>query len=192
MASQYYPSLVPSLVQNWQELCVATNLDNQLLLSSFLRYRINVGLANAPQIPQFLGDHLFFMRFLRGIFEIYLNNVSILINVSPVLFLFETQTNNYSFLYGSTNFYFFENAIRVHDEDSKNSFFSRLSNMDLHEKIQHAISTLSQKYDGVQVTLVSLFFRWAKCCFFHNCLFVCRLSLSLCQYLCAFCRFVAL
>ena len=157
---QYRADVIPSILNHWNELNTSTNLENMDLISGYLRYRIKLGLTT--DLPQFLGDHYYFMRFFRGIFDLYLSNQAILINVSPTLILYDESQNHYNLLYASTNFFFWENAKSIHNQQTKDIFFSDLSNIDLRSELNKATAALSEKYESMELILIALHFRSVK------------------------------
>ena len=160
VANEYDPHILPSIIRHWDELNCATNIEDPDLISSYIRFRLNLGHFHPQQLPQELGDHVIFMRFLRGCYELYLSNVSVMINVSPTLLLFDMTTNTYNLLYASQNFFLWETAKQINNEESKNLFFSDLSNLNLHDELLKSVNALSEKYESMQLSLVSLMFRY--------------------------------
>ena len=157
--TQYSEFIVPSIINNWAEVCTCHSLDNQQVLSAYFRYRLALGSTQIDHVPPELGDDLFLFSFLRGIFEEFLNNVSIRINVSPVILLWDHSRQFFNVLYASNNYFLFETAFQIHSEATKRAFFSHLSCLNLIEKMRETVNALSSKYEGAQIQLISLLFR---------------------------------
>ena len=83
----YQQSLVQPVRQFWEELCTMTNVEQIGLIANFVRFRFQVGQNMVGYSCTYLGQHLPLMSFFRGIYDIFLSNVSLEINISPVFIL---------------------------------------------------------------------------------------------------------
>ena len=152
----YQQSLVQPVRQFWEELCTMTNVEQIGLIANFVRFRFQVGQNMVGYSCTYLGQHLPLMSFFRGIYDIFLSNVSLEINISPVFILWNGNTQSYSCLYASNNFFLFEESQTISNDNLKSIFFSKLSNLNMQDVINKAQAELASKYDYFEIYLVAL------------------------------------
>ena len=155
-----HPQICQTIIDNWQDANNFHNCENQNLVAPYLRFR----LASAGNHPQnnnnlYIGDHIDFMRFTRGVFNNFLRNQSCAINISPVLLIFNSNDNYYNLLYASQNYYILDTSFQIADQRSFERFFTILSTIDLTEVLAKSRLSLSSKYDNFELIVVSLLIR---------------------------------
>lgn len=154
---QYSVEKINAIQNEWTDVNTSLNLDEHIQ-TNFIRFRLAQGHNVPDYIPgPFLGDYYNFMRFTRTCFNTYLNNATLAVNISPVLLLFNAETQEYHVLYASHNFHFFPNARQIHNANTKALFFADLAMFNLQEQLLAAHQSLSSKYENCEITILSLF-----------------------------------
>ena len=156
--NQYSQDIQTLVTDYWSELSTTFLIQNNLL-SNCIRFRL--GHHGPPGVqnynPQRLGDHPMLMRYLRSVFHYYLRFECMQINFSVSYALIDPDDNN-RFLYHSQNYQILPVAFNIHDPASKAKFFDIVSNFDLRLHTAETLKTLTEKYDQVSVTALSVFF----------------------------------
>ena len=157
LLNQYPLHIIPEIQSNWIEFSSSKNSD-PVLISNYLRYRLahSWPLANGPL--NLLGAHHTLINFVRGVLNHFYGHTSIRINVSPAILLLNNDSNNYSVLYASHNYHFFDTSQVIHNVETRNVFLERLSTINLQEKMDEAKASLTGKYDDFTLFPISLFF----------------------------------
>ena len=106
----------------------------------------------------YAGDLTEMMRFVRGCITHFLNGVPFYLNVSPVIMVWNANTNVYTLCYASQNYFWFSPAFVCHSDASLSSFYMNFASTDLNEKMAEARLALSSKYEGSDQMLISLLF----------------------------------
>ena len=157
LQDQYTEIVLPTVLSHYDEIFTDFTVDPQLLANS-IRYRLQMlpPQQNTDYQPTFLREHTQFITFLKSILRHHYHNATIMINFSPVMIIqFGTETR---FIYASQNYFCLPTAMRIHNEDTLNSFFTVLESYNLREYLDESARILSTKYDAIGLLALSLNF----------------------------------
>ena len=163
--SDYSPALIPTVTQHYDEIHT-TYICDELLTSNFVRFRfaLNRPIATLDYAPIIIGHHNWLMNFLEALFTIYFINASFFVNFSPALILSAIDGNSpiNNFLYSSTNFLCLPDSILVHSAQTLRQALQAIRQFNLSQYLENSERELSRKYEGCNITPVSIVFHLTR------------------------------
>ena len=154
--NQYSQEIQPTIQNYWSEIQTDYVILPALLTNS-IRFRIANGSPNVVNYsPHLLGHHPSLLTYLRSIFYNFLRFECFKINFSFSLMIQDSE--GIRFLYSSNNFQALETAHIIHNNSSKQNFLEIINGFNLSEYIKNTKKNLSEKYDDIDITCLSVFF----------------------------------
>ena len=155
--NQYTPDIHALITDYWSEISTTFMIQNNLL-SNCIRFRLaHHGPGGQNYNPEKLGHHPVLIKYLKSVFYYYLRFECMQINFSVSYALLDPENNN-RFLYHSQNYQVLPVAFNIHSPASKQQFFEIVSNFNLSAYTEETLQTLTEKYDHISVTALSVYF----------------------------------
>lgn len=151
---KYSPDIQPLITQYWNEFNTVSITDPQLL-ANCVRFRFGNGAPNVQNyIPTTLGAHPSLITFIRSILHNDLRFQSFSANFSISFAL--SDADGVRFIYHSHNFQCLPIAKEVFNQSTKIEFLRALSQFNLQEYTEETLKVLSDKYDNILVSPLSI------------------------------------